>query len=346
MIPHAAHWVTEDDIDAVARVLRGGSLTRGSAVADFEGALADYCGARYCVCCSSGTMALYLACRAAGLRSRQRVVVPANTFIATANAPLVCGADIWVADIDPETWLIGDDLPHDGAEALIAVDYGGVPCDYQRLRHWCDKHGAFLIADSCHSLGGAYRGQMIGGVDGVDMTCLSFHPAKTITTGEGGAVLTNSDALDTRLRWIRDNGRPGGVGLNGHMSDISAALGHSQLARIDEILERRVALADAYRDALGPIDGVALQRIPDDVDSSCHIMPVWVGDMARAARSALLAEGVSTRQMYLPLVSRPRADAFYGGCVVLPLYPTLQAEQVRTICDTLRAAMLVGGSRQ
>jgi dTDP-4-amino-4,6-dideoxygalactose transaminase len=319
-------------------------ITRGQEVRLFEHALADFCDAKYAVACSSGTMALWLACRAAGLGPGDRCVVPANTFVATANAPRECGAEVWVGDIGRETWLLSE-LPPTGAGAVIAVDYAGMPCNRHDYTAYCDTHGSYFIIDACHSLGGRYHGRPVGGCQSwASMTCFSFHPSKLITTGEGGAVVTDDDRLFGRLRRYRDNGRPGASGLNCHMPDINAALGRSQLKRANELLGRRRHVAHRYVSNLMGEEGVRLQAAPHGSVSAHHIMPTWLEpDMydSRVVAASLLERGIETRHMYQPIKSGSRnAEDFYQGCLVLPLFPEMTLDQVDYVCEALIEELL------
>jgi dTDP-4-amino-4,6-dideoxygalactose transaminase len=358
--------MTGDDIGAVIAAMLDEQITRGLEVRLFEEALADFCDAKYAVACSSGTMALWLACRAAGLGPGDRCVVPANTFIATANAPRECGAEVWVGDIGRETWLLSE-LPPTGAEAVIAIDYAGMPCNRHDYTAYCDENDAYLIVDACHSLGGRYCGRPVGGCGSwASMTCFSFHPSKLITTGEGGAIVTDNERLFNMLRRYRDNGRPGFSGLNCHMPDINAALGRSQLKRANELLGRRRHVAHRYvsnlmgeegvrlgrrrhvahryvSNLMGE-EGVRLQAAPHGSVSAHHIMPIWLEpDMydSRVVAASLLEQGIETRHMYQPIKPGNRnAEDFYQGCLVLPLFPEMTLDQVDYVCEALIAELL------
>jgi UDP-4-amino-4,6-dideoxy-N-acetyl-beta-L-altrosamine transaminase len=285
-LPYSRQRITQDDIDAVTEVLRSDWLTQGPAVPAFEDNLADYLGAREAVACSSGTAALHLAMLTLGLGPGDTVIVPANTFVATANCARFVGADVLFADIDSSTGLIdpagvAELLNRDNErkiKAVIPVHFAGQPADLPALYGPANRHGAWLVDDACHALGAAYNhdGQRyaVGNNPHSDLTVFSFHPVKHIATGEGGAVATNHNDLADRLRLFRSHGirrqdfadpqaayssdgipnpwyyEMTDLGYNYRLTDIQAALGSSQLTRLHQSLTRRREIAAAYADLL------------------------------------------------------------------------------------------------
>ncbi|HRR56836.1 MAG TPA: aminotransferase class I/II-fold pyridoxal phosphate-dependent enzyme, partial [Acidobacteriota bacterium] len=208
LLPYARQWIEEEDVEAVVAALRSPLLTTGPLVERFEEALAAYVGAHHAVAVNSGTSALYSVLACLGIGPGDDVIVPTLTFVATASAVLHTGARPVFADIDPDTLLVDpDDVAAkvtSKTRAVIAVDYAGQPCDYDRLRRLCERHRLALIADACHSLGASYRGRKVGVL--ADASVLSFHAVKPITTGEGGAVTTDDATLAERLRRFRNHG--------------------------------------------------------------------------------------------------------------------------------------------
>lgn len=265
-IPYGHQTIEEDDIQAVANILRGDFITTGPAAAEFEEKTAAYVGAKYAVTVANGTAALHIACLAAGIQEGDEVIVPAITFAASANCVLYCGAAPVFADIDPVTYNIDPaDVERkitDRTRAIIPVHFTGQPCEMDEIHRIAAKYGLLVIEDGAHALGAKYRGKRIGSLHS-DMTIFSFHPVKPITTGEGGMVVTDNEKLYQRLLLFRSHGvtreeslmekNEGGwyyeqleLGYNYRMTDIQAALGSSQLKKLDRFLARRRELARRY----------------------------------------------------------------------------------------------------
>ncbi|HLN59353.1 MAG TPA: aminotransferase class I/II-fold pyridoxal phosphate-dependent enzyme, partial [Thermoanaerobaculia bacterium] len=291
-LPYGRQDVHEDDIAAVVEVLRSDWLTTGPAVPAFEKAVAETVGAAEAVAVSSGTAALHAAYAALGLGPGDEVIVPAITFAATSNAALYLGATPVFADVDAKTLLLD---PADTerkitprTRAIVAVDYAGQPCDYDALRALARSHGLLLVADACHSLGAAFRGRPVGAL--ADLTAFSFHPVKTITTGEGGMVTTDDP---DRARWMRafrnhgittdhrERAESGTVsydmvllGYNYRLTDFQAALGMAQLRRLSSVLEQRRRLADIYYRGLSDLAYVRPLLTAADRTHAHHILVV------------------------------------------------------------------------
>lgn len=355
MLPYARQSIDESDIEAVAAALRSDWLTTGPRVPAFEQDLTRATGARHAVAFSSGTAALHGAAVAAGLGPGDEAITTPLTFVATANAVLYAGATPRFADVTADDLLIDPDrvaaAVTPATKAIIAVDYAGHPADYDALRRIADAAPAgrlMLIADAAHSLGATRGGRSVGTL--ADLTVLSLHPAKILTTGEGGAVLTDRDDLADHLRRFRNHGISTELaerrdwtyamvelGYNYRLTDIAAALGSSQIRRIDAFLARRRALAARYLARLADHPTVELPTVARDVDPAWHFIFVRLRlDRLRADRAtifrALRAENIGVNVHYIPVhthpyyreqfpdLSLPIAEAQYERLLTLPLH--------------------------
>jgi perosamine synthetase len=358
ILPYAHQTIDDRDVAAVEAALRSDWLTTGPRVPQFERELAAVTGARHAIAFSSGTAALHGATASAGLGRGDEAITTPVTFAATANAVLYVGAEPRFADVDPDTLLIEPEVVRAAlsqrTRAILPVDYAGQPADYPRLRSIAaDAPGGPLtiIADASHSLGATLAGRFVGTL--ADMTVLSLHPAKLLTTGEGGAVLTDRDDLAERLRRFRNHGLATErsartdwtyamveLGYNYRLSDIGAALGSSQLARLDEFLARRRALAAGYFDRLRDHDLFDLPVVRPDTNPAWHFMFIQLRlDRLRVDRAAvyhaLRAEGIGVNVHYIPVhrhpfyqerfpgVSMPVAEAAYERLLTIPLFPAM-----------------------
>ncbi len=367
LLPYAHQTIEPDDLAAVTQALASDWITQGPTIARFERALAERAGVKHAVAVANGTAALHAACWAAGLGPGDEAITTPLTFAATANAVVYQGARPVFADIDRTTLNLDPDavkrVATERTRAILPVDFAGLPCEYDRLLPLAREHGWLVIADAAHSFGGACDGRPVGAL--ADMTTLSFHPAKLITTGEGGAVLTDRDDLDQRLRTMRHHGiryadpaRPWRYeipepGNNYRLTDFQSALGLSQLAKLDRFWERRDRLARRYRDRLGGSPFVELPAIPDGRRHGWHLFVVMLRlDRLAADRDtivqALRAENIGATVHY-PLVYRhpfyrerfgyaaglcPAAETVEARLVTLPLFPAM-TEQDQD--DVLRA---------
>ena len=366
MIPYGRQWIDEDDVDAVVEALRSDWLTTGPAVDAFESDLATVCGCAYAVAVSSGTAALHAAVASADVGPGDEVIVPAMTFAATANVAVFQQATPVFADVQPGTLLIDPDhveqLVTSRTKAIMAVDYTGHPCDYDALRSIAEKYGLALIADASHSLGATYKGRRVGEL--ADATTLSFHPVKHITTGEGGAMLTDDEAIAAKARSFRNHGitvdhRARSLasdwvysimspGLNYRLTDIQSALGRSQLRKLSPFLKRRREIAAAYDVAFADLEGVSPLEVMPDVEHAYHLYVVRVAERDRAF--ALYRErGVGVNVHYIPThlldVYRerfgtsqgdcPRAEAAYGEILSLPIYPAMDDVTVDRVIEVV-----------
>jgi len=348
-LPYGRHLIEQDDVDAVADVLLSASLTGGPTVARFEAAFASAVEARYAVVCANGTAALHLAALALDLGLGDRVVVPSVTFLATANAAAYVGAEVVFADVDPDTGLMGsrhleEAMARAGGpvKAVFPVHLNGHCADMEGLSNLAVSHGAAVVEDACHALGGAYRDRRgrrvaVGACAHSAMACFSFHPVKTVAMGEGGAIATPDVQLADRLVRLRNHGMVRDAeafteveqafgsdgaanpwyyempvpGFNYRASEIHCALGLSQLAKLDRFLARRRRLADLYDAALAPLAPL-VRPVPRPVggEGAWHLYVVLI-DFAGAAttRAALMGRlreaGIGTQVHYLPVHRQP-----------------------------------------
>lgn len=374
VLPYSTQTISEADIRAVERVLRSSHLTQGPAIERFEKALAKKAGTKYAVALNSGTAALHAAYFAAGIGAGDEVIVPSITFAATANAALYLGAKPVFADSDPETGLIDvTDVAEkitDKTKAIVCVDYAGRPCDFDALRDLAKKRRLVLIDDGAQSLGARYHGRPVGAQ--ADMTTFSFHPVKSITTGEGGAVVTNDAQYAHAIRLFRTHGitkdpkeladtsagawfqEQHVLGYNYRMTEMQAALGESQLKCLDSFMQKRRALASRYRKLLKDVPGISLP--PDDtgvVRSAWHVFVVQVGPAKRRQIfDGLREKGIGAQVHHIPVYWHPyyqklgyrkrlcpKAESLYAGAISIPLYPSLSKKEQDFVVTALKAAL-------
>ena len=356
MIPYGRQSVDDDDIAAVTAVLKGDWLTQGPAVDEFEARLCELTGARHAVAFSSGTAALHAACAAAGLGPGDRVATSALTFAASAACATYVGATPVVVDVDPATWNLDPARVPADVEALVAVHYAGLPLDLATLA----RRPRVVIEDAAHALGARTPDGPVGNCAHSDLCCFSFHPVKVVTTGEGGAVTTNDAVLAAALRRFGRHGvvpRPdlGGwayeIAEEGHnlrLSDIAAALGTSQLAKLERFVTRRNELADRYRVLLADLPVGLPPAAPVGGRHAYHLFPVQV-PARRHVYDALRADEVMVQVHYVPLYRHPRfaadpagypaTEAVYAGLLSLPLFPDLTGDEQDRVVDVLARAL-------
>ena len=336
-IPYARQSISDSDIEAIVRVLRSDWLTQGPSVERFEKAVAKYCGARYAVAVNSGTSALHIACLAAGLGSGDTLWTSPNTFVASANCALYCGARVEFVDIDSRTL----NLSHSALEekltkrrtdgilpkVVIPVHFAGQSCDMAGISDLAGRFGFTVIEDASHGIGGCYRGTRIGNCAFSDMTVFSFHPVKIITTGEGGMVLTNREDLYRTLIRLRSHGitrdpslmdgecdgpwyyQQIELGFNYRMTDFQAALGENQLQRIDEFVTRRHLLAERYGESLKDLPVTVPWQHPDCY-SAYHLYVVRleldrIGKTRKQVFEELRKAGIHVHVHYIPVPTQP-----------------------------------------
>ena len=359
MIPYSRQSIDDDDIEAVVKVLKGDWLTTGPAIEEFESALAAKVGARYAVAFANGTAALHGACAAAGLGAGDRVATSTLSFAASANCARYVGADVELLDIDRATLNLDPSSLPNGIDAVVAVHFAGLPMPLAGLK----ARPRVVIEDAAHALGALTPDGPVGNCAHSDMCCFSFHPVKAITTGEGGAVTTNDPDLATRLRRFRTHGiepRPdvGGwayeideIGFNYRLTDLQAALGSSQLHRLDRFVDTRNELAARYVDALADLPLVLPPEPPAGWTHGRHLFPIRVPDRGRVY-AEMRQRGVGVQVHYVPIHRHPayqrlafRADAFpeaeaaYESLLSLPLYPDLSPADQDMVIDTLVAVL-------
>lgn len=354
--------VGEDDIEAVAQVLRGPYITCGPKVDEAEQKLAAYTGARYAVICSNGTAALHCACIAAGIGPGDEVITTPMTFAASANCAVYCGAKPVFADIDPETYNIDPEsirahiTPR--TKAVVAVDFTGQAVKIKEIRAICDKYGLVFIEDAAHAIGTAYNGKMVGSL--ADITCFSFHPVKTITCGEGGAITTNSKDYYQKLVLAHTHGitreesqmedaphegiwyyEQISLGYNYRMTDFQAAMLISQLNKLEGFKKRRQEIVKKYDAAFKDVPGIIVQREIPESDTCRHLYIIRLDlDKLTCTRrqffDAMSAENVQCQIHYVPVYwfpfyrhkgyekgLCPVAEDVYKGILSIPLYPML-----------------------
>jgi UDP-4-amino-4,6-dideoxy-N-acetyl-beta-L-altrosamine transaminase len=382
-IPYGRQDISDADVAAVVSVLRSDFLTQGRAIDRFEEELSRRCGAKFAVALANATGALHLAMLALGVKVGDRVWTSPNTFVASANCALYCGATVDFVDIDPRTYnmsvtALEAKLKHAARigelpRVVIPVHFAGQPCDMTRIGLLAKEYGFSVVEDASHAVGGSYKGSPIGACDSSDMTIFSFHPVKIITTGEGGMITTNRPDLHERLLRLRTHGitrnpalmdaPPEGswvyaqidLGFNYRLTDIHAALGLSQLGRLEKFVEMRWALAERYDAALTSFPVIRPWQSPDG-RSAFHLYVIQV-DPSRCQRSrkqvfeCLKAEGIDANVHYIPVHTQPyyrnlgfnlgdfpESEKYYANAISLPLFPGLTyADQDRVILALERA---------
>ena len=368
-LPYGRQSVNDDDIDAVAAVLRGDWLTTGPTVTAFEEAISEISGGVPAVSCTSGTAALHIAYAALGVGPGDEVVTTPMTFVATASNATILGAKVVFADVDPDTTLLDpaavEAAVTDKTKVIAAVDYAGQPADYDALQPVADRVGAKTLDDAAHSVGGTSNGRPVGSL--ADVSTFSFFPTKNLTTAEGGAVLAKDPAIALRARefhnigLMRDPSRfritdegpwhqeVHAFGVNYRLSDVGAALGLSQLHRLDGFKKRRTEITARYNEAFADVEGLKTPAQRDDVDPAWHLYPVRVlGGRRREVFEQLRAAGILVQVNYIPVYWHPvyadlgyrrgmcpNAEQFYREEISLPMYPDLTDADVDRVIETL-----------
>jgi len=383
-IPYGRQSITEADIAAVVEVLRSPFLTQGPAVAVFEQAVASKVGARHGVAVNSATSALHIACLALGLGPGDRLWTSPITFVASANCGRYCGADVDFVDIDPATGLMSvpalqaklQQAERDGIlpKVVVPVHLCGTSCAMQPIAAVAGQYGVVVLEDASHAIGGRYQGLPVGDCRHSAITVFSFHPVKIITTGEGGLATTNDPKLAQRMADLRSHGitkeearfertAPGpwsyeqqDLGFNYRMTDLQAALGLSQLQRLEPIVAERKRLLEQYRFLLAGLP-LRLLDIPEDVSSALHLAVVRLdnpcSDYHRHVFEGLRAAGIGVQLHYTPVHLQPyyrrlgfregdfpEAEAYATNAISLPLYPGLSDPEQQRVAAAL-ASLLV-----
>ena len=385
MIPYGRQDINQQDIDAVVDVLQSDFLTQGPQVPLFEKALTDYTGAAYAVAVNSATSALHLACLALDVGPGDYVWTSPVTFVASANCALYCGAQVDFVDIDEKTYnlcplaleqkLIQAEQKGMLPKAVVAVHLCGQPCDMAAISRLAERYGFRVIEDASHAIGGQYQNQPIGSGRYSDITVFSFHPVKIITTAEGGAALTNSSVLAEKLMLLRSHGitrdpaqmtrEPDGpwyyqqiaLGFNYRMTELQAALGVSQMQRLDQFVARRHELANRYNELLADLPLTTPWQNPDGY-SGLHLYVIRlqlenINKTYRQIFEALREQGIGVNLHYIPVHLQPfyqamgfcngdfpQAERYYQQAISLPMYHTLTEEQQDSVVQAVTDALL------
>jgi UDP-4-amino-4,6-dideoxy-N-acetyl-beta-L-altrosamine transaminase len=377
-IPYGRQDVTQTDVDLVTSVLTSDYLTQGPWIPKFEDALAKACGAGHAVAVNSATSALHIACMALGLGPGDSLWTSPNTFVASANCALYCGADVDFVDIDAKSYnmsvaaleakLLAAKKAGTLPRIVVPVHFAGQSCDMEAIGRLAKVYGFSVIEDASHAVGATYKGEPVGNCRHSDVTVLSFHPVKIITTAEGGMALTQNAKLAERVRQFRTHGitrdagqmtkeSEGGwyyqqtaLGYNYRMTDIQAALGYSQLQRLGPYVARRHELAARYDKMLKGLPLARPWQSPDS-HSALHLYPIVLADASRRKQvfDAMRAEGILVNVLYIPVHLQPHyerrgfkpgdfpeSERYYAGTLALPMFPALTFEDQDRVVNTLR----------
>jgi UDP-4-amino-4,6-dideoxy-N-acetyl-beta-L-altrosamine transaminase len=384
VIPYGRQEINRSDIDSVVTVLQSDFLTQGPQVPLFERIVADHMGAKHALAVNSATSALHIACLALGLGSGDWLWTTPVTFVASANCGLYCGAQVDFVDIDPITYnlslqalevkLIGAEKEGKLPKVLVAVHLCGEPCDMAAINALGQKYGFKIIEDASHAIGGKYKGEFIGNCRYSDITVFSFHPVKIITTAEGGMVLTNSDSLAIEMALLRSHGitrdkdqmtqTPDGpwyyqqirLGFNYRMTDLQAALGVSQMQRLDAFVARRHELASRYDKLLTNLPLTTPQRDPSNY-SALHLYVIRL-QLEKLSKThcqvfeALREQGIGVNLHYIPVHIQPyyqhmgfkegdfeQAEQYYAEAISLPLYHALTETEQDLVVQSLKLVL-------
>lgn len=373
-IYYGCQCIEDDDVRAVSETITSPLITCGPKVTEFEQELCDFTGAKYAVAVSNGTAALHCACIAAGIGPGEEVITTPMTFAASANCALYCGASVVFADINPETYNIDPQSIREKitpkTKAVVAVDFTGQVVEVDEIRKICDEHNLIFIEDAAHSIGSRYNGKPVGTL--ADMTTFSFHPVKTITGGEGGAILTNDEELykklvlahthgithDTDLMSV-DNADPWyyeqiSLGYNYRMTDFQAALLISQLGKLVRFRTRRKAIVKRYNEAFSDIPEIIVQKEIPESNTCRHLYIIRLDlDKLSCTRreffDAMAAENVVCQVHYIPVYwfpyyqnlghkkgECPNAETVYEGIMSIPLYPKMTDEDVEDVVAAVK----------
>lgn len=372
-IPYGKQWIENDDVDAVLDVLNGDYLTTGPNIEKFEKMVSDYVGAKYAVAFSNGTAALHGACFAAGLGLNDEIITSPLTFVASANCALYVGATPRFADIDKQTYNLDPGevakLINKNTKAIIPVHYTGQPADLDPIMSLAKGNNLIVIEDAAHAIGAKYKGNKIGSIG--DMTMFSFHPVKHITTGEGGVITTNNPIYYEKLLQFRTHGitrnpeilmenhgpwyyEMQSLGYNYRITDIQAALGCSQLNKIEKYLEIRKKYAKLYDQAFGEMDQITIPFQTENVESSWHIYILQLNlERLSVDRyeifNALVKENVGVNVHYIPVYLQPyykdlgyakglckHAEQLYERIITIPLFPLMSEQDVNNVITAVK----------
>lgn len=384
MIPYGRQDINQQDIDAVVEVLRSDFLTQGPQVPAFEQAIMDACDAKYAIAVNSATSALHIACLALGLGNEDWLWTTPNTFVASANCALYCGAKVDFVDIDPRTYnlcakqlekkLIAAQKVGKLPKIVIPVHFSGQSCDMQAIHELAKKYGFHIIEDASHAIGGKYKGEPIGNGGYSDITIFSFHPVKIITSAEGGAAVTNREDLAEKMLLLRSHGitrdeelmtkaadgpwyyQQIALGFNYRMTELQAALGLSQMQRLQEFVIKRHKLASRYDELLQDLPITLPWQHPDS-ESARHLYVIrlqleQINITHFDVFNALRAAGVLVNLHYIPVHMQPyyqklgfasgqfpEAEQYYKEAISIPLFSAMTEGQQDTVCSTLKTIL-------
>lgn len=373
-LSYGHQYIDDKDIEAVVETLKSDYLTCGPNITKLEAKLCKVTGAKYAVAVSNGTAALHIAAMAAGLKPGDEAVVSSITFAASSNCVLYCGAKPVFADIDPETYNVDPESIRSritpATKAVVAVDFTGQAGKLDEIRAICKEHNLIFIEDAAHAIGTKYKGQPVGSI--ADMTCFSFHPVKTVTAGEGGAVTTNDEALYHRLLRLRSHGitrqqeemvhptddpwynEQVELGYNYRMTDFQAALLNSQLDKLDAFSKRRQEIVSLYNQAFSQMPEIQVQKEIPESDTTRHlyilrIRPEKLTCNRRQFFDAMRAENICCQVHYLPVYWHsyyeslgyekglcPNAEKYYEEVMSIPLYYSLKDEDVADVIHAVK----------
>lgn len=385
MIPYGRQDITQEDIDSVVDVLRSDFITQGPAIPEFQQALSTYCGAKYAVAVNSATSALHIACLALGLKEGDWLWTSPNTFVASANCGLYCGAQVDFVDIDSKSYNMSVDALREKLEIaerenklpkiIIPVHFAGQSCDMKAIHELGQRYGFRIIEDASHTIGGSYLSEPVGNCRYSDITVFSFHPVKIITTAEGGMTATNDPGLAARMERLRSHGitrdadlmegelegswyyQQIELGYNYRMTDIQAALGVSQLKRIDSYIESRHRIKKRYDQMLENFPVITPWLHPESY-SALHLYPILVNTGKNGLNrtqvfNKLRESGIGVNVHYIPVHTQPYykrlgfrlgdfpvAEDYYNKTISLPMYPTMTQSQQDQVVGVLSSVLV------
>lgn len=376
-IPYSKQQITKQDIEAVIRTMQSDFITQGPVVTEFEQSICLYTGAKFCIAVNSGTSALHIACLGLGLGADDLLWTSPISFVASANCALYCGAKVDFVDIDRNTYnmcpnkletklKLAKKLP----KIVIPIHFAGAPCDMQAFRSLAIKYGFLLIEDACHALGANYNQRPIGSCEYSEATVFSFHPVKTITTAEGGAITTNNENIYKKLQSLRSHGitrdpsqltdshgpwyyEQLDLGFNYRITDVQCALGISQLQRLDDIVKARLKIARQYQDILQGLP-IKLPYFDSKNMSAHHLYPIHIAHNRKEIFCMLRENNIGVNVHYIPIHYQPyyqkmgfkkgdfpHAEAYYDGAISLPIYPELSNVEIKYISAKLNEAIVI-----
>ncbi len=384
MIPYGKQDVNQADIDAVINILESDYITQGPQVPLFEKTVSDYCGVEYGVVVNSATSALHIACLALGLGKGDWLWTSPNSFVASANCGLYCGAQVDFVDIDPQTYnLSAEELEQKLIQAkqegklpkiIISVHFAGQSCDMKRIHSLSQEYDFKIIEDASHAIGGKYLDQPIGSCQYSDITVFSFHPVKIITTAEGGMATTNSKELAEKMQLYRSHGttrneklmtkesvgdwyyQQVALGFNYRMTELQAALGNSQMQRLEEFVDKRHTLHERYNFLLSDLPIIRPYQDKHSF-SAMHLYPIQI-DLSKVNKNReqifneLRENGIGVNVHYIPIHTQPyylqfgfregnfpNSESYYSRTISLPLFHAMTIEQQDEVCDVLKRAL-------